>query len=100
VGTLETAVEILHTCTILTTKPNSLVADVHDRMPLILRKEDYDLSLDADLAEAVHVCDKLNPFDSDLMKRYPVSSRVNRPENNDSACAREVPMAMATQTLF
>jgi putative SOS response-associated peptidase YedK len=38
--------EVLETCTILTTRPNSLVADVHDRMPVILRREDYDLWLD------------------------------------------------------
>jgi putative SOS response-associated peptidase YedK len=32
--------EFVETCTILTTKPNSLVADVHDRMPVILKPED------------------------------------------------------------
>jgi len=42
----EPASEFIETCTILTTKPNSLVADVHDRMPVILRPEDYDLWLD------------------------------------------------------
>ena len=35
--------ESIETCTILTTKPNSLVANVHDRMPVILKLEDYDL---------------------------------------------------------
>lgn len=30
----------LHTCTIITTKPNDVVADIHDHMPVILRQED------------------------------------------------------------
>ncbi|RFB34146.1 SOS response-associated peptidase [Brevibacillus sp. VP] len=36
----------LHTCTIITTPPNSVVADIHDRMPMILRREDESLWLD------------------------------------------------------
>ena len=36
--------EVVETCTILTTKPNSLVAEVHDRMPVILKSDDYDLA--------------------------------------------------------
>jgi putative SOS response-associated peptidase YedK len=37
----------IETCTILTTRPNSLVSDVHDRMPAILTLDDYDLWLDS-----------------------------------------------------
>jgi putative SOS response-associated peptidase YedK len=92
--------EALETCTILTTKPNSLVADVHDRMPLILRQEDYDLWLDPGVTNVALVAECLKPFHSGLMKKYPVSVRVNRPENDDPECAREVPIAVTTQTLF
>src|SRR5467141_3454836 len=87
---------ILETCTILTTEPNSLVADVHDRMPVILRQEDYDLWLDPGVTNAALVAECLKPFHSGLMKKYPVSTRVNRPENDDPECAREVPIAMTT----
>lgn len=38
--------QTVETCTILTTRPNSLIADVHDRMPVIVRPEDYELWLD------------------------------------------------------
>jgi len=34
--------DVLETCTILTTRPNSLVAGVHDRMPVILQRDAYD----------------------------------------------------------
>ena len=36
----------IESCTILTTTPNSLLADIHDRMPVILNPDDYDLWLD------------------------------------------------------
>jgi putative SOS response-associated peptidase YedK len=41
--------EIIETCSILTTTPNALLADVHDRMPVIMPLEQYDLWLDPGL---------------------------------------------------
>jgi putative SOS response-associated peptidase YedK len=90
----------VETCTILTTTPNSLVGDVHDRMPAILSAEAYDLWLDPGVTDATRDIDCLKPFDARLMKKYPVSTRVNRPENDDPECAREVSIASAAQTLF
>jgi len=91
---------ILETCSILTTRPNSLVADVHDRMPAILHPEDYERWLDPGITDAGTVLDCLKPFDAGLMKKYPVSPRVNRPENDDEECAREVPIKETSATLF
>ena len=91
---------VVETCTILTTKPNLLVADVHDRMPVMLKAEDYDLWLDPGMTDAMRVADCLKPFDPRLMKKYPVGTRVNRAENDDQECAREVPIASSAQTLF
>src|SRR2546422_732558 len=54
--------EAIETCTILTTKPNSLVADVHDRMPVMLRPEDYDLWLDPGITDSNRVVDCLMPL--------------------------------------
>jgi putative SOS response-associated peptidase YedK len=82
---------MLETCAILTTPPNVLVAEVHDRMPAILSEEDYDRWLDPGITDPDRVADCLKPFDSQLMKKYPVSSRLNRPENDDQECAQEVP---------
>jgi putative SOS response-associated peptidase YedK len=92
--------EAIETCTILTTKPNSLVADVHDRMPVMLRPEDYDLWLDPGITDSQRVVDFLKPFDSTLMKKYPVSTRVNRPENDDQECAREIAIGAPAPRLF
>ncbi len=91
---------VIETCTILTTKPNSLIANIHDRMPAILRPEDYDLWLDPGEAAPGHVTNLLQPFDAGFMKKYPVSTRVNSPENDDPACAQEIPLPAAPQMLF
>jgi putative SOS response-associated peptidase YedK len=94
------ACEFVETCTIITTKPNTLVADVHDRMPVILKPEDYDLWLDPGVKDPTLVAESLQPFDARLMKKYPVSTRVNRAENDGPECAIEVPNASAARTLF
>jgi putative SOS response-associated peptidase YedK len=92
--------EAIETCTILTTKPNSLVSDVHDRMPVILKPDDYELWLDPGFADVAAIADCLKPFDPRSMKKYPVSTRVNRADNDDAECAREVPSVSAMPTLF
>jgi putative SOS response-associated peptidase YedK len=91
---------VIETCTILTTRPNALVADVHDRMPAILRVEDYECWFDPGITNTETVVDCLKPFDVGLMRKYPVGTRVNRPENDDEECAREVAIETTAPTLF
>jgi len=88
--------EIL-SCTILTTRPNALVADIHNRMPAILRREDYDLWLDPGITDPARVADLLAPFDPRWMRRYPVSQRVNSVKNDDPECAKEIRLAGEAQ---
>jgi putative SOS response-associated peptidase YedK len=92
--------EFVETCTILTTKPNALVSVVHDRMPAIVKPGDYELWLDLGFADVVALADCLKPFDSRLMKKWPVSTRVNRAENDDQECSQEVSIANIAQSLF
>jgi putative SOS response-associated peptidase YedK len=91
---------VIETCTVLTTKPNPLVAEVHDRMPAMLKTEDYDLWLDPGVSDPNRVVNCLGSFDARRMKKYPVSVRVNRPENDDEECAKEVLLPNTTYTLF
>ena len=91
---------MLETCAILTTPPNAVVAEVHDRMPAILSEEDYDRWLDPGITDPERVRDCLKPFDPKLMRKYPVSNRVNRPENDDATCAQEIPPDNAPLNLF
>src|SRR5277367_3528655 len=67
----------LETCTILTTTPNQLLTDVHNRMPVIPSPENYDLWLDPGFRDVPAATEVLTPFSVELMTRYPVSERVN-----------------------
>jgi putative SOS response-associated peptidase YedK len=81
--------DVVESCTILTTTPNSLLADIHDRMPVILNPDHYDLWLDPAFRNTASVSEMLKPFDATIMRRYPVSARVNHVQNNDDAdCAK------------
>ena len=82
--------QAVETCTIITTTPNSLCADIHDRMPVILPDDAYDLWLDPGFQKPDDICDLLKPFDADLMRRFAVSSRVNLVKNDDPECAEAV----------
>jgi putative SOS response-associated peptidase YedK len=81
--------EWLQTCSIITTSANPLVAGVHDRMPVILEPENYDLWLDPALKKAEQVIDFLKPYRADAMKSWRVSSRVNSAQNDDPECIEE-----------
>ena len=82
----------IRTCSILTTTPNAVTSAIHDRMPLILDRDSYDLWLDPGMRDADAAADLLKPFDATLMRCYPVSNRVNQVANDDEECCR--PMAL------
>jgi len=50
---------VIESCTILTTTPNFLVSDIHDRMPVILNSESYDLWLDPAFRDTTSVSEML-----------------------------------------
>ena len=75
----------VRTCTILTTGANALVGEVHDRMPVILAHDAYDVWLDPD-SEREELTGLLAPYPEDEMEAYPVSRFVNSPSNNDPRC--------------
>jgi putative SOS response-associated peptidase YedK len=54
----------LETCTILTTTPNQLLADIHDRMPVILPCASYDLWLDPGFRDLAATTEMLKPYDA------------------------------------
>jgi len=73
----------IRSCTIITTSPNEVAAQVHNRMPVILHPEDYEMWLDPDFDEREALTTLLKPFPAEAMEAYPVSRKVNRPANND-----------------
>ena len=78
---------LLQSCTILTTTPNELMEPIHNRMPVIIENEDFNMWLDpGDRPElGLHLC---RPFVAAKMASYPVSTFVNNPRNDDVSCIR------------
>jgi putative SOS response-associated peptidase YedK len=70
------------TCAILTTDPNTLLAPIHDRMPVIVRPDRYAAWLDPRTPMPA-VKDLVQPFPSDEMAAWPISLRVNRATEDD-----------------
>ncbi|HSW96402.1 MAG TPA: SOS response-associated peptidase [Candidatus Saccharimonadales bacterium] len=67
---------------IITTTPNSLMKEIHNRMPVILRKEDEDEWLNPDNVEPEKLLKLLTPYPASEMEAYPISTLVNTPKNN------------------
>ena len=76
---------LLITCAIITTKPNSLVGMVHNRMPVILPQTDEHLWLDASVTDTAELLPLLSPYGEEL-EAYPVSRKVNAPANDSAEC--------------
>jgi putative SOS response-associated peptidase YedK len=91
--------EWIKTCSILTTVPNTLTSMVHDRMPVILQPDFYDLWLDPGMQNVAAISEMLKPFDPSLMRCYPVSTRINSVVDDDAECSTPTQVALAkTQT--
>lgn len=89
--------EIIESCSILTTTPNSLVADMHDRMPVIVSSDKYDLWLDPDVTDFKAIRDILKPYDAKLMRLYPVNRKLNNSNNDDAESASRITLDIPTQ---
>ena len=76
----------IESCTILTTEANELMRPIHNRMPVILNPEYHDIWLDPHTARREVLEPLLIPYNSESLQCYPVSTYVNRPQNEDSKC--------------
>ena len=74
------------TCTILTGSPNPMVAELHDRMPVILPEESWSEWLDRDNNDRNHLQSLLTVFPKEQMAEHPVSTLVNKVANNYPEC--------------
>jgi putative SOS response-associated peptidase YedK len=90
----------LETFSILTTSPNTVTKAVHDRMPVILLPEAYDLWLDPGFADVAAVSELLQPFDARRMRLYPISTRINHVANDDAECSAPTEITQSQPRLF
>lgn len=78
--------EPVETFTIMTTDANDFIRPLHDRMPVILMPEDFELWLDPKIEDAERLQALLRPAPNDLLETYPVSKLVNSPINELPNC--------------
>jgi len=67
-----------------TGEPNELVAQIHNRMPVILPPETHEQWLAGKSAKEI-----LRPFAAKEMAVRRISKRINKPENNDAGVLEE-----------
>src|ERR1043166_3757789 len=72
--------EKLRSCAMVITDPNAFVAEVHDRMPVILEPKDFDQWERGDVKDAAAL---LKPVGEDVLQKWPVSKRVNSSRADD-----------------
>jgi len=96
-GRMPLAVEM---CSILTTSPNAVTSPIHDRMPVILDPDSYDLWLDPGMQNVAAASELLTPYDARIMRCYPVSTRINSVANDDEECSAPVEVAQIQDRLF
>jgi putative SOS response-associated peptidase YedK len=90
----------IKSCSILTTTPNAVTLAVHDRMPVILDRVNYDLWLDPGFTDVHAACELLKPYDARLMRCYPVSTRINHAANDDPECCAPMELDQTQARLF
>ena len=80
----------VHTVSLITTAPNKLMAEIHDRMPVIVTVEDYGAWLDPKNNDVAELVKFIRPYAAEQMRAHPVSTRVNVPKNDEAGIiARE-----------
>lgn len=72
---------LLLSATIVTTRANATVAELHNRMPVLLSPAEWPIWLDNGITDADFLADLLQPAPDDLLTLRPVSRRLNSPHN-------------------
>jgi putative SOS response-associated peptidase YedK len=70
----------IRSCAMLITEPNKFVAEVHDRMPVILEAKDFEQWERGNVEDAAAL---MRPAAEDLLQKWPVSKRVNSARTDD-----------------
>jgi putative SOS response-associated peptidase YedK len=76
----------IRSCTIITTNPNRLVEDIHNRMPVILPAKVHQEWLSQEERDPKQLDRLLVPYEAEEMYAYPVSRMVNSPQNDNPSC--------------
>lgn len=77
---------------VITTEASDAVGRIHDRMPLVVARDDWQQWLDPDLADSEVVHRLLTPATSQHLAAYPVSTRVNDVRHNGPELVEPLPL--------
>jgi putative SOS response-associated peptidase YedK len=72
----------IRTCVIITTEPNEMMRDIHDRMPVVLPESAWDTWLDEENHDIDALHRLLIPAPAKEFERWPIATLVNKPANN------------------
>lgn len=81
---------VIESCAIVVTDANEVLKRIHDRMPVIIAPEDYSTWLDPDIQDKNRLTPLLHPYSAQLMKAYPVSTRINNPGFDNLKCIQPI----------
>ena len=76
---------VLESCTIITTEANTMLAPIHNRMPVLLDHNDWSLWLDSAPLQQEQLKALLKPLIADNIQVWGVSHAVNKAGNDSSA---------------
>jgi putative SOS response-associated peptidase YedK len=82
--------KVLQTFTLITTKPNTVVAPVCDRMPVILDEKDFEPWLNPQNQDTAQLQTLLKPYPADLLRGYPVSTFMSKAGSEGSMCVEKI----------
>ncbi|HEY0981708.1 SOS response-associated peptidase [Schlesneria sp.] len=88
---------VIESCAVVTTEANSFMAQIHDRMPVILEKADWKAWLDPKLVDLEVLRRFLVPCPSEILAATPVCSLVNNVKYDSPECLKRV---TEVRTLF
>lgn len=84
-------------CSIVTGEPNDLVADIHDRMPVIINEDNWSLWLDRSVTDRDQLRSLLTSYTHYPLAEHPVSTLVNSVANNLPECVQPLETGAAEQ---
>jgi putative SOS response-associated peptidase YedK len=82
----------IRSCTIITTEPNDLMREIHNRMPVILPESVWDNWLDPENHDTQALRQLLVPSPPDELERWPITTRVNKPDHNGPELLERAPV--------
>ncbi|UCE09382.1 MAG: SOS response-associated peptidase [Candidatus Thorarchaeota archaeon] len=88
--------KIILSTAIITTRPNKTLSSIHNRMPVILRRDDERAWMDVDLDDLDRLQQMLQPYSDDEMEAFEVSTYVNNPKNEGPMCIRPIDSEQAS----